>query len=57
LQPIVLQQTSEAADGLARVWGRPDTGADKHRGYAFQWYALATTIFIAYVAFSFKRSA
>lgn len=57
LQPFVLQQTSEAADGLARVWVRPDTGADKHRGYAFQWYALAITILILYVALSFKRAA
>lgn len=57
LQPIVLQQYSNAADGLVRAWARPDTGADKHRGYAFQWYALATAVFIAYVAFSFKRPA
>ena len=57
LQPVVLQQTSEAADGLARVWVRPDTGADKHRGYAFQWYALAATILITYVALSFRRAA
>jgi surfeit locus 1 family protein len=57
LQPVVLQQTNEAGDGLARVWNRPDTGADKHRGYAFQWYALAATILIAYVVFSFKRAA
>ena len=57
LQPLVLQQTSNAADGLVRAWERPDTGADKHRGYAFQWYALATTILISYVAFSFKRAA
>ncbi len=57
LQPIVLQQTSAAADGLVRVWDRPDTGADKHRGYAFQWYALSITIFIAYVILSFKRPA
>lgn len=57
LQPFVLQQTSAAADGLVRAWGRPDTGADKHRGYAFQWYALATTILITYVALGFKRAA
>ena len=57
LQPIVLQQTGDAADGLVRAWARPDTGADKHRGYAFQWYALATTLLISYVAFSFKRTA
>jgi len=55
LQPIVLQQTSDAADGLVRAWTRPDTGVNMHRGYAFQWYALATAILIAYVAFSFKR--
>jgi len=57
LQPVVLQQTSEAADGLVRAWARPDTGADTHRGYAFQWYALATAIFAFYVAFSFRRPA
>jgi surfeit locus 1 family protein len=57
LQPVVLQQTSEAADGLARAWERPDTGADKHRGYAFQWYALAATILISYVVLSFRRAA
>ena len=57
LQPFVLQQTSDLADGLERVWPRPDAGADKHRGYAFQWYALATVILMAYVALSFRRAA
>ncbi len=57
LQPVVIEQTNAAADGLARVWVRPDTGVDKHRGYAFQWYALASLTLVAYVAFSFKRSA
>jgi surfeit locus 1 family protein len=57
LQPVVLQQSSQIDDGLLRVWDRPDTGADKHRGYAFQWYALAATILISYVAFSFRRTA
>jgi surfeit locus 1 family protein len=56
LQPVVLQQTSQAADGLVRVWDRPDTGADKHRGYAFQWYALAVAILVLYVTLSFKRA-
>jgi len=57
LQPIVLQQTSDAADKYERIWPRPDTGADKHRGYAFQWYALATLILILYAVLSFKRPA
>jgi surfeit locus 1 family protein len=57
LQPVVLQQTSGADDGLVRVWERPDMGADTHRGYAFQWYALAAMVVIFYVAISFKRTA
>jgi surfeit locus 1 family protein len=41
---FVVQQTSEAGDGLRRAWPRPDAGVDKHRGYAFQWYSLAALI-------------
>ncbi|MCK9261025.1 MAG: SURF1 family protein [Azoarcus sp.] len=37
----VLQQRSPAADGLVRDWPQPAAGIDRHRGYAFQWYALA----------------
>jgi len=37
----IVQQSSSAADGLVRDWPRPDAGIDRHRGYAFQWYALA----------------
>lgn len=42
--PLVLMQTSDLADGLERRWARPASGVDKHRGYAFQWYALAATL-------------
>ncbi len=38
---LVVQQTSDSADGLVREWDRPDFGTDKHRGYALQWFALA----------------
>src|SRR5574338_697637 len=40
---FVVYQTSVAADGLVRDWPRPDAGVDRHRGYAVQWYGLATT--------------
>lgn len=36
-----VQQTSAAVDGLSRDWPQPAMGADRHRGYALQWYALA----------------
>ena len=56
LQPFVIQQTSDAADGLARVWGRPDTGADRNRSYALQWYSFAALAAVLYVVLGFKRS-
>lgn len=41
---FVVQQTNELADGLVRERARPDTGVEKHRGYALQWYSLAALI-------------
>ncbi|HVG03554.1 MAG TPA: SURF1 family protein [Burkholderiaceae bacterium] len=35
---------SDVADSLRREWPQPASGVDKHRGYAFQWYALAGLI-------------
>jgi cytochrome oxidase assembly protein ShyY1 len=55
LQPIVVQQTSDADDGLARDWPRPDAGVDKHRIYALQWYSFAALAAVLYVFLSFKR--
>ena len=36
-----LMQTDEASDGLKRDWPQAISGADKNRGYAFQWFALS----------------
>jgi surfeit locus 1 family protein len=43
----VVRQTSETADGLERDWVEPGSGAQKHRGYAFQWFAMAATALVA----------
>jgi surfeit locus 1 family protein len=56
-QPVVIQQTSAADDGLVREWQRPDTGTDKHRGYALQWYSLALLTALLYVGLNLKRRA
>ncbi len=56
LQPVVIQQTSAAPDGLVRIWQRPDAGTDKHRGYALQWYSLALLTALLYVGLNLKRS-
>jgi len=44
--PFVLEQTGGADDRLVRDWPAPALGVDKHRGYAFQWYALAAMAFL-----------
>ncbi len=55
LQPVLLQQTSAADDGLVRDWPRPDAGVGMHVGYAFQWYSLATTLAVLWLAMNVKR--
>lgn len=35
---------TDPADGLRHEWPNPASGVERHRGYAFQWYALAALI-------------
>jgi surfeit locus 1 family protein len=53
--PFILEQTSDTADGLVRDWPRPSSGVDKHYGYAFQWFALAATALIFFIATGLRR--
>ncbi len=55
LQPLIIRQTDGQADGLVRTWLRPDSGADKNRAYAAQWFALAGLVFILWAYHFFKR--
>jgi surfeit locus 1 family protein len=55
LQPVVIQQESALADGLAREWDPPDLGINKHYGYAFQWLALAVTVLVFYLVTHVRR--
>ncbi|NVE01060.1 SURF1 family protein [Massilia sp. BJB1822] len=61
-QPFVLEQTSldagetaQAPGPLVRDWPAPALGVEKHRGYAFQWYALAAMAFLFFVITGFRR--
>jgi surfeit locus 1 family protein len=56
LQPFVLRQTSELSDGLARDWVEPGGGVAKHRGYAFQWYALAAATAALWLWFALRTT-
>jgi surfeit locus 1 family protein len=55
IHPFVVEQLTDTRDALVRDWPRPSTGVEKHRGYAFQWYALAATALIFFVATGFRR--
>lgn len=55
LQPIVIEQHSSTADGLARDWPRAQSGAEKNESYALQWYSLAGLAVILLVVLSFRR--
>jgi surfeit locus 1 family protein len=51
MQPVLVRQLSELPDGLARDWTQAGSGADRHRAYAFQWFALAVVTAGLWVAF------
>ena len=57
VQPFFIEQTAPAGPGdeLVRDWPAPALGVDKHRGYAFQWYALALMAFLFFVITGFRR--
>lgn len=64
LRPWVLVQLEESgamassgvrSDGLMRQWPAPDTGLQKHHGYAFQWFSLSVLTLTLYVWFQVIR--
>ncbi|AOY91877.1 cytochrome c oxidase assembly protein [Cupriavidus sp. USMAA2-4] len=56
LQPLVLEQRNDTGDGLARDWAPADSGADRHYGYAFQWFGLAALTLVLLLALGWRRS-
>lgn len=51
---FIVEQTSDINDGLARDWPRASMGSERHRGYAFQWLALAGTALLFFLVTGFK---
>ena len=56
LLPIVVELDSADRYGFERHW-RPYGGLrpERHRAYAFQWFALALTLVVIYVVVNFRR--
>ena len=55
LQPIIVDQSDNPKDGLIRDWSAPDAGAQRNRGYAFQWFALALLACLLWGYHHFRR--
>jgi surfeit locus 1 family protein len=55
LQPLVLQQSNDVGDGLVRAWRRADTGVERHRAYALQWFAMSALIAVGYAVFLLRK--
>lgn len=56
LEPRVIEQHSDSADGLARDWPPHETGAEKSEGYALQWYSLAALAVVLFIVLSFRKN-
>ena len=56
LENFIIEQTNETEDGLIRDWPEASLGIEKHRGYAFQWYGLAVTALLFFIATGVKRA-
>ncbi len=51
LLSALVVQTGAPSEGLQRQWDAPNTGVDKHHGYAFQWFALSALLVGLYAWF------
>ncbi len=56
LENFIIEQISDTEDGLIRDWPQPSLGMEKHSGYAFQWYGLAVTALLFFIATGIKRA-
>ena len=54
-EPLIVEQVSDTGDGLLRQWPMPSAGVEKHRAYAFQWYALSAMACLFFVVTGIRR--
>lgn len=53
--PFQVLLSAEEPNGYDRQWQPMKMGPEKHHGYAFQWFALATAWIIIYFVLTIKR--
>jgi surfeit locus 1 family protein len=56
VQSVVLSlDPASDAGGFVRDWSRPDAKVSMHKGYAFQWFAMALMLVIYYLVVSIRK--
>lgn len=53
--PLVVRLGPDQPDGYVRNWHVVIFGPERHRAYAFQWFGLAVTLAVLYLALSLRR--
>jgi surfeit locus 1 family protein len=53
--PLVVRLGPDQPDGYVRDWHVVTFGPERHRAYAFQWFGLAVTLTVLYLAVSLRR--
>jgi surfeit locus 1 family protein len=56
LVPGLVLLDADQPDGFRREWRPSDFGPERHLGYAVQWFALAITLIVLYLAWSFRKT-
>ena len=56
LVPGLVLLDADQPDGFRRNWRPSDFGPERHIGYAVQWFALAITLVVLFLAWSFRKS-
>lgn len=45
----------ESGEQMPRIWHDPVMGPEKHRGYAVQWFAMASAALLFFLITGFRR--
>jgi surfeit locus 1 family protein len=56
LVPGLLRLDEDQPDGYDRDWRPAPFGPERHIGYAVQWYALAASLVVIYLAWAFRKA-
>ena len=54
LQPFTLRLSADAPHGYRRDWAESQMSANKHYGYAFQWFAMALAVLVLWWIYSIR---